>query len=427
MRVLVIGSGGREHALCWKIAQSPLVDEVFCAPGNAGIAEDAVCVDIGSDDTAGLLRFAKDNAFDLTVVGPEAPLVGGIADAFLAEGLPVFGPGATGAMLEGSKAFAKDLMSRCGIPTAAYRTFSDASKAREYVEKEARGNVVVKADGLAAGKGVVVARTREEALQAIEEIMARRAFGAAGDRVVVEEMLEGEEASFIAVCDGENVLSFASSQDHKRLLDNDEGPNTGGMGAYSPAPVVDVRMEGLVMDRVIEPLVWGLKKAGITYRGVLYAGLMITDEGPFVLEFNVRMGDPETQPLLVRCASDIVPVMLEVARGGSVKSLRIDSSAGPAVCVVAASEGYPGPVVKGRVIEGIEEAAKIEGVKVFHAGTTLRDKRFVTNGGRVLGVTATGDTLTGAIAKAYSAVSKISFEGMHYRRDIGKKAIGRMP
>ncbi len=426
MRVLVVGSGGREHALCWKIAASPLVDEVFCAPGNAGIAKDAICADIAPQDAGSLLRFAKDNAFDLTVVGPEAPLVKGLADEFRREGLAVFGPDRAGAMLEGSKSFAKDLMRECCIPTGSYCVFTDALDAQAYIRRSPC-NVVVKADGLASGKGVIVAETREQACEAVDEVMVRRAFGDAGARVVVEELLEGEEASFIAVCDGTHVLSFASSQDHKRALDGDAGPNTGGMGACSPAPVVDERVEGQVMDRIMEPLVWGLKRRGIDYRGVIYAGLMITDKGPHVLEFNVRMGDPETQPLLVRCTSDIVPVMLEVARGGSIRGMRIDSDEGPAVCVVLASEGYPGSVVTGRVIEGLDEAERMEGVKVFHAATTLSGAEFVTAGGRVLGVTALAGSLREAIDRAYGAVSKISFAGMHFRRDIGKKAIWRMP
>ncbi|HOS98239.1 MAG TPA: phosphoribosylamine--glycine ligase, partial [Deltaproteobacteria bacterium] len=315
MRVLVVGSGGREHALCWKIGQSPLVGEVFCAPGNGGIAKDAVCIDIGTDDIAGLLRFARDNSFDLTVVGPEAPLASGIVDAFKAEGLSVFGPDRAGAMLEGSKAFAKAVMKACSIPTAGFEVFTDADAAKAYIANAA-GGVVVKADGLAAGKGVLVCTSREEALEAIDEVMVKKTFGAAGDKVVVEELLAGEEASFIAVCDGENVLPFASSQDHKRVFDHDEGPNTGGMGAYSPAPVVDKAMAGQVMERVLNPLVHGLKKQGIIYKGIIYAGLMITEAGPSVLEFNVRMGDPETQPLLMRCAGDIVPVLLETANGG---------------------------------------------------------------------------------------------------------------
>ncbi len=426
MKVLVVGAGGREHALCWKIAQSPLVDDVFCAPGNAGIATEAVCVDIGAEDAAGLLRFAKDNRIELTVVGPEAPLVNGIAEAFRDERLALFGPDRQGATLEGSKAFAKRVMRECGIPTSAWEVFDDADEAKEFI-RNAPFDVVVKADGLAAGKGVIVAADRDAACDAIDEIMVRRVFGASGDRVVVEERLEGEEASFIAVCDGTDVLSFASSQDHKRARDGDTGPNTGGMGAYSPAPVLDERSEGAVMDRIMEPLVWGLKKRGITYRGVIYAGLMMTDSGPYVLEFNVRMGDPETQPLLMRCTSDIVPVLHEVAHGARIKHMRIDSNRDPAVCVVMASEGYPGPVVKGRVITGIAEAERIDGVKVFHAGTTFKGGDIVTSGGRVLGVTATAGGIEAAIEKAYRAVSLISFEGMHYRTDIGRKAVGRLP
>ncbi|HNS91225.1 MAG TPA: phosphoribosylamine--glycine ligase [Deltaproteobacteria bacterium] len=425
MRVLVVGSGGREHALCWKIAASSLVGEVFCAPGNGGIAADAVCIDIGAEDIAGLLHFAKDNAFDLTVVGPEAPLAAGMVDAFRAEGLAVFGPEKAAAMLEGSKAFAKDVMKDCGLPTADYQVFTDAQAARSFIE-QAPYNVVVKADGLAAGKGVLVCSTKDEALSAIDKIMVKRAFGVAGDLVVIEELLAGEEASFIAVCDGENVLPFASSQDHKRVFDGDQGPNTGGMGAYSPAPIVDDAMAGTVIDRILQPLVWGLKKRGITYRGVIYAGLMITQGCPSVLEFNVRMGDPETQPLLMRCASDIVPVMLEVAQGGGIKNARLESSAGPSVCVVMASEGYPGPITKGRVISGIDKADAIEGVKVFHAGTRLQESSFVTAGGRVLGMTAVADDLTSAIEKAYRAASMISFAGMHFRRDIGHKALRRL-
>jgi len=426
MRVLVVGSGGREHALCWKIARSSLVDEVFCAPGNGGIAHDAVCIDIAADDIAGLLRFAKDNAFDLTVVGPEAPLTAGIVDTFRAEGLAVFGPDRAAANLEGSKAFAKDVMNTSGIPTARYGVFTEAESARTFI-REAGFNVVVKADGLAAGKGVLVTTSKEEAIAAIDEVMVKRSFGDAGSTVVVEELLAGEEASFIAVCDGENVLPLASSQDHKRVFDNDAGPNTGGMGAYAPAPIVDEAMTGMVMDTVMIPLVTGLKKQGITYKGVIYAGLMITPENkPSVLEFNVRMGDPETQPLLMRCASDIVPVLLEVARGGSIRDHRLEWEAGPSVCVVLASGGYPGPIEKGRVISGISQADTVPGVKVFHAGTRLKGGEFLTSGGRVLGVTALGTDLKDAIARAYQGASLISFDGMHYRKDIGHRALARL-
>jgi phosphoribosylamine--glycine ligase len=425
MRVLVVGSGGREHTLCWKIAQSSLVDEVFCAPGNGGIAQSAICIDIGADDVTGLLRFAKYNKIDLTVVGPEVPLTIGIVDAFLSEGIAVFGPDKAAAALEGSKAFAKDVMSACHIPTARYGVFSDAQAAKDYI-RDAGFNVVVKADGLAAGKGVLVTSSKEDAYAAIDEVMVKRSFGDAGNQAVIEELLEGEEASFIAICDGENLLPLASSQDHKRVFDHDEGPNTGGMGAYSPAPIVDNAMTSAVMEKILYPLVAGLRKQGITYKGVLYAGLMITPSGPSVLEFNVRMGDPETQPLLMRCKNDIVPVLLEVAKGGSIKEYKLEWEPGPSVCVVMASGGYPGSIEKGKVITGIDQADKIEGVKVFHAGTRIQGNDFVTTGGRVLGVTAVGQDLKDAIAKAYQGASLISFEKMHYRKDIGHKALKRL-
>lgn len=425
MRVLVVGSGGREHTLCWKIAQSSLVDEVFCAPGNGGIAQSAICIDLGADDIAGLLRFAKYNGIELTIVGPEAPLTNGIVDAFRSEGLAVFGPDKAAAALEGSKAFAKDVMKTHGIPTAQYGVFSEADAAKAYI-RDAGFNVVVKADGLAAGKGVLVTSSKEEAYVAIDEVMVKRSFGDAGNHAVIEELLEGEEASFIAICDGENVLPLASSQDHKRVFDHDEGPNTGGMGAYSPAPIVDDAMTSAVMEKILYPLVAGLKKQGITYKGVLYAGLMITPSGPSVLEFNVRMGDPETQPLLMRCKNDIVPVFLEVAKGGSIKDYKLEWEPGPSVCVVMASGGYPGSIEKGKVISGIDQADKIEGVKVFHAGTRIQGNAFVTTGGRVLGVTAVGGDLKEAIAKAYQGASLISFEKMHYRKDIGHKALKRL-
>lgn len=425
MRVLVVGSGGREHTLCWKIAQSSLVDEVFCAPGNGGIAQSAICIDLGADDIAGLLRFAKYNGIDLTIVGPEAPLTNGIVDAFHSEGLAVFGPDKAAAALEGSKAFAKDVMKACHIPTAQYGVFSDALAARDYI-RDAGFNVVVKADGLAAGKGVIVTSSKEEAYAAIDEVMVKRSFGDAGNHAVIEELLEGEEASFIAICDGENVLPLASSQDHKRVLDHDEGPNTGGMGAYSPAPIVDDAMTSVVMEKILYPLVAGLKKQGIIYKGVLYAGLMINPSGPSVLEFNVRMGDPETQPLLMRCKNDIVPVLMEVAKGGSIKDYKLEWEDGPSVCVVMASGGYPGTIEKGMVISGIDQADKVEGVKVFHAGTRIQGNTFVTTGGRVLGVTAVGHDLRDAIAKAYQGASLISFEKMQYRKDIGHKALKRL-
>jgi len=425
MRVLVVGSGGREHTLCWKIGQSPLVDEVFCAPGNGGIARDAICIDIGAEDIRGLARFVKDNGISLTVVGPEAPLVSGIVDAFQSEGLAIFGPQGKAALLEGSKAFAKEVMHSCSIPTARFGLFTDEGQARAFI-RDADYPVVVKADGLAAGKGVLVTSTKEEAYAAVDEVMVKKSFGSAGATVVIEERLSGEEASFIAICDGEHILPLASSQDHKAAFDNDQGPNTGGMGAYSPAPVVDQAVHDAVLERVLYPLVKGLKDRGIVYRGIIYAGLMVNRNGPQVLEYNVRMGDPETQPLLMRCSSDIVPVLLEVARGGSIRDMKLEWNPGPSVCVVLTSGGYPGSYEKGKIISGLDQAEKLEGVKVFHAGTRQQDGSLVTNGGRVLGVTASGADLKTAIGTAYEAVSRISFDGMHYRKDIGQKALERL-
>lgn len=424
MKVLVVGSGGREHALCWKIAQSPLIDEVFCAPGNGGIAADAICVDIPAEDIGSLLKFVRDNAIDLTVVGPEAPLVAGIVDAFRTERLPIFGPDSRGAQLEGSKIFAKDLMQKASIPTAACGIFTDPKEARAYV-REACFSTVVKADGLAAGKGVIVTTCADEACSAIDEILVNKAFGIAGASIVVEERLIGEEASFIAICDGENIVPLASSQDHKPAYDDDLGPNTGGMGAYSPAPVLDKNAYGRVLDTILYPLIRALKDQGITYKGVLYAGLMMTEAGPYVLEFNARMGDPETQPLLMRLKSDIVPLLYETAKGGSIKNMNLAWEEGPSVCVVMASGGYPGSYEKGKLISGLGDAGRIDGVKVFHAGTKIQDDRTVTSGGRVLGVTAVDGDLKAAIDKAYRAVSLISFDGVHYRKDIGSKALRR--
>jgi len=425
MKVLVIGSGGREHTLCWKIAQSPLVDEVFCAPGNGGIASDAICIDIAGDDIPTLLRFVKDNSIDLSVVGPEAPLVQGIVDAFAAENLAVFGPDRNAAALEGSKIFAKTAMRDCSIPTAQFESFSDAAAARAFIAK-ADFPIVVKADGLAAGKGVIVTSSKDEAIQAVDDIMVKREFGAAGASIVLEEKLVGEEASFIAICDGEHIVPLASSQDHKPAFDNDEGPNTGGMGAYSPAPVLDEKTYAHVLDTILYPLVHGLKKQGITYRGVIYAGLMITEDGPKVLEFNVRMGDPETQPLLMRLKSDIVPLLAEVANGGSIKNIQLEWETGPSVCVVLASGGYPGSYEKGKIITGIDKAEALDGIKVFHAGTRIHGTDIVTSGGRVLGVTAVGADLRSTIETAYRATELISFEKMYYRKDIGHKALKRL-
>ena len=424
MKVLVIGSGGREHALCWKIAKSPLVDMVFCAPGNGGIALDANCVDLGFSDFTNLIKFAKANDVGLSIVGPEVPLSEGIVDAFAEEGLKIFGPDKKAAQLEGSKAFSKDVMREFCIPTSDFCTFNDYNSAKDYIGK-ACFDLVVKADGLAAGKGVIVTCDRDEAFRALDDVMLDKSFGDAGNTVVLEERLIGEEASFIAICDGENIVPLASSQDHKPVYDNDTGPNTGGMGAYSPAPVVDDKIFDDVMDKVLYPLVYGLRKKGIIYKGVIYAGLMITDKGMYVLEYNVRMGDPETQPLLMRLKSDIVPLMLEVSSGGSIRDMKLEWESGATVCVVMASGGYPGDYKKGIPIYGIEMANAIDGVKVFHAGTKKQGDAIVTSGGRVLGVTALGPDIKSAIAKAYEAAGRISFDAMHYRKDIGKKALIR--
>ena len=423
MKVLVIGSGGREHALCWKIAQSPLVDELYCAPGNGGIVEDATCVNL--ENIEQMLDFAQAEQVDLTVVGPEGPLTEGIVDIFEAAGLRIFGPNKAAARLEGSKAFAKQVMAEFGIPTAAFGVFNEPQAALDFIE-QADFNVVVKADGLAAGKGVIVCDNKQQAIDAVKEIMVDQAYGAAGASVVIEERLIGEEASFLAICDGEIVLPLASSQDHKAVFDGDTGPNTGGMGAYSPAPVLDEASYQLVMERVMYPLVKGLKGQGITFKGVIYAGIMMTAKGPQVLEFNARFGDPETQPLLSRLESDLVPVLMKVADGTGLKGVELKWTAGPAVCVVLASGGYPGSFEKGKVISGLDAANAVEGVKVFHAGTKAAADDVVTSGGRVLGVTALGADLEQALARAYQATAKISFEGMHYRKDIGQKAIRRM-
>ena len=423
MRVLVIGSGGREHALAWKVSRSPRVTEVFCAPGNAGISKVAQCVDIAADDVAKLVEFARDKEIGLTIVGPEAALTLGIVDAFESEGLKIFGATRQAAKIESSKAFAKDLMKKYGIPTGFYGVFEDPESARGYV-REKGVPIVVKADGLAAGKGVIVCRTEQEAFVSIDTIMVRRAFGSAGGKVVIEECLIGEEASFIALTDGRTITPLPSSQDHKAVYDGDEGPNTGGMGAYSPAPVLTAELEREVMETVMTRAVEGMASEGIPYKGVLYAGLMIADDGPKVLEFNARFGDPETQPILARMRSDIVTA-LEAVVDGRLGEIEIELDPRPAVCVVMASGGYPGSYDKGIAISGLDEADAMDDLMVFHAGTTSTNGAFATNGGRVLGVTALGDSVGDAIEKAYAGVEKIAWEGVHYRRDIGQKALGR--
>ncbi len=423
MRVLVVGGGGREHALVWKIRQSPLVKEVYCAPGNAGIARQARCVPIGVGDLQGLVGFARRERIDLTVVGPEEPLVKGITERFQQEGLTVFGVSSKAAILEGSKSYAKKLMKRYGIPTAAFEIFGEPQEARNYVKS--RGvPLVLKADGLAAGKGVFVCRSLEEAYRAIEEIMVRKSFGQAGEKVVVEDCLEGEEASFLAITDGETVVPFPAAQDHKAVFDNDEGPNTGGMGAYSPAPVMTDALARCVMEDIMLPTVRAMAQEGRPYKGILYAGLMISKEGPKVLEFNVRLGDPEAQPLMVLLKSDLVPLLL-AALDGRLSQVKPVWENGAAVCVVMASGGYPGPYQKGKIISGLDEAESMKGVVVFHAGTKWEGGRFLTDGGRVLGVTAQGQQVAEAIDRAYKAVGQIHWEGVHYRKDIGQKALRR--
>ena len=421
MRILVVGGGGREHTLVWKISQSPLVKEIFCAPGNIGIASLAKCVPIEAGDVKGLAALARQERIDLTVVGPEVPLVEGLGDLLAAEGLPVFGPQKEAAALEGSKVFSKDLMRRLKVPTAGYETFTDFDSALAYVKEQAYP-LVVKAEGLAAGKGVIIAEDLAEAKAALKSIMLDRVFGRAGNRVVVEEFLRGEEASLLAFTDGETVIPMISSQDHKPAYDGDKGPNTGGMGAYAPAPVLT---EGLLresMEKVMIPVVHGLKDMGITYRGVLYAGLMLTEEGPRALEFNVRFGDPEAQAVLPLMKTDMVPVMQEVARG-SIKGLSLDWYPGSCACVVMASGGYPRSYPRGLPITGLEEAGALEQVTVFHAGTSSKEGKVVTAGGRVLGVTARGHDLQNALKRAYQAVDLIQFKDRHFRRDIGQKAL----
>ncbi len=423
MRVLVVGGGGREHALVWKLAASPRVEKIYCAPGNPGIGELAECVAVDAADNAALADFALANKVDLTVVGPEAPLASGIVDIFAARGLKVFGPSKAAARIEGSKAFAKDLMRRYGIPTAGYRVFTAPDEAKAYI-KERGAPIVVKADGLAAGKGVVVAMTEADALAAVDMIMRDAVFGAAGARVVVEEFMEGEEASLLAFTDGRTVVPMVSAQDHKRVFDNDKGLNTGGMGAYAPAPVVTPAMLDRVMNEILRPTVDAMRAEGCPYCGCLYAGLMVTAAGPKVVEFNARFGDPETQVVLPLLDSDL-PTVMEACIDGTLAKTAVTWRDGAAVCVVMAAGGYPGSYGKGDAISGLSEAAAA-GAVVFHAGTARKDGAVVTNGGRVLGVTAMDGDVLKAIEKAYAAVGRIGFKGAHYRKDIAYKVVERL-
>lgn len=423
MKVLVVGSGGREHALVWKIRQSKKVEKVYCAPGNAGISGLAECIPLSVTDVNGLLKFAKKEKIDLTVVGPESSLVAGIVDIFEENGLRIFGPSQKSAELEGSKVFSKEFLYKYNIPTASFKVFSDAGQAKKHIDI-CGAPIVVKADGLAAGKGVIVAKTAEEAKQAVDLIMADKAFGSAGDKIVIEECLVGEEASFIAFTDGKTVLPLPTSQDHKAIFENDEGPNTGGMGAYSPAPVVTGEIAEFVMNRIMLPTVKGLEAEGRPYKGMLYAGLMISGDTINVLEFNCRFGDPEAQPLLMRLKSDIVDIF-EAAIDGRLDKVEMKIDPRPTVCVVLASGGYPGAYENGKTIKGLTKAGECPGVEVFHAGTVRKHGRCLTNGGRVLGVTAVGKTLEEAISRAYRAVDEIRWTNCYCRRDIGAKALRR--
>ncbi len=423
MKVLVVGSGGREHALTWKINQSSKVDKIFCAPGNAGIAELAECVNISATDIDALLKFALKENVDLTVVGPEASLVEGIVDLFEENNLRIFGPSKAASILEGSKVFTKEFLAKYNIPTAEFGIFTESEPAKAYIDK-CGAPIVVKADGLAAGKGVIVAASVEEAKEAVDLIMQDKAFGTAGNTIVIEACLKGEEASFIAFTDGKTVLPLPTSQDHKAAYENDKGPNTGGMGAYSPAPVVTDEISDYVMKNVMLPTIEGLAKEGRPYKGMLYAGLMIDGDSINVLEFNCRFGDPEAQPLLMRLETDIVDI-LEAAIDGKLNEIDMKIDPRPTVCVVMASGGYPGSYQKGIEIFGLDEAAKVPGVVVFHAGTEEKDGKVVSNGGRVLGVTAIGESLKEAIAASYKATDCISWNDAFYRRDIGAKAMNR--
>jgi phosphoribosylamine---glycine ligase len=420
MNILLLGSGGREHALAWKMAASPLTDRLFCASGNAGIAQEAECIALDLAEHVAIIAFCRANRIDFVVVGPEAPLCAGIVDDLEAAGIKAFGPSRVAARLEGSKGFTKDLCRSAGIPTAAYERFRTADEAKAYARSRG-APIVVKADGLAAGKGVVVAESVAEAEAAIEMILGGE-LGAAGAELVIEEFLTGEEASFFALCDGETALPLASAQDHKRVYDGDKGPNTGGMGAYSPAPIIDAAMSARVMAEIIQPTLRAMKAMGAPYKGVLYAGLMITAEGPKLIEYNVRFGDPECQVLMPRLMSDLVPALL-ASRDGVLKSLDLRWHSQAALTVVMAAKGYPGAYAKGSVIEGLADAATVEGVEIFHAGTKQDGGHVVANGGRVLNVSALGQTVSEAQARAYAAIARIRWPEGFFRHDIGWRAI----
>ena len=423
MRVLIVGSGGREHTLAWKIAQSPKVGKLFCAPGNAGMAQLGECADIKAADIPALLDFAKDKGIDLAVIGPESPLIAGLADEFRAAGIPTFGPSKAAAEIEGSKVFSKSFMAKYGIPTASFQVFDDPKKAYGYLSGLSDfPGVAVKADGEAAGKGALICPTKEQARSAVKLIMEDMAFGKSGDRVVIEELMEGQEATLMVITDGTSAIPLMPSQDYKRAYDNDEGLNTGGMGCYSPVPVVPPELYDQILDTLIMPAIRAMRKEGRTYTGLLYTGIMLTKEGPKVIEYNCRFGDPETQVALPLMETDLVDVIM-ASLSGKLDSLEVKCYNECAVCVVIASGGYPGSYETGKPIHGLEEAGALEGVTVFHAGTRIQDGQIVTSGGRVLGVTGVGETFAQARDRAYAGVSKISFEGMHYRKDIGERVI----
>ncbi|MBI4412530.1 MAG: phosphoribosylamine--glycine ligase [Deltaproteobacteria bacterium] len=424
MKVLVIGSGGREHALVWKLSQSPRVKKIYCAPGNAGIGLLAECVSLAPEDVAGLAGFARSNSIDLTIVGPELPLSLGLVDEFERQGLKVFGPLRKAAVLEFSKCFTKEFCARHKIPTAPFQIFTDPSGARQAVKERKSFPVVIKADGLAAGKGVIVAKDEAEALKAVKEMLVDEKFGPAGRKVILEEFLPGVEATFMVLANGADFVCLETSQDHKRVFDNDEGPNTGGMGAISPAPAVTKEINEKVIRKIIQPALMGLLAEDRPYRGVLYAGLMIRDDEPHLIEFNCRFGDPEAQAILFRLESDLIE-LIEAAMAGKLKSFPIQFRPEPSVCVVMTAGGYPGPFEKGKVILGLDKASGMKDLFVFHAGTRKDNGGFVTHGGRVLGVTAQGRDFKKAIERAYEGVYAISWEGVHFRRDIGAKILMR--
>ncbi len=422
MNVLLIGSGGREHSLAWALAASPLLTKLYCAPGNGGIARDAECVALNVGDHQAVAAFCKDHAIDLVVVGPEAPLVAGLSDHLRNEGIKIFGPSQAAAQLEGSKAFTKELCDRKSIPTAAYGHFTDAEAAKDYARAQG-APIVIKADGLAAGKGVTVAQTLDEALAAIDDCFSGK-FGAAGAEVVIEECLIGEEASFFALCDGKSVLALATAQDHKQIYDGDKGPNTGGMGAYSPAPVMTEAVCTRTMEEIIKPTVEGMAEAGLPFQGVLYAGLMITDQGPKLIEYNVRFGDPECQVLMMRLKSDFLAALLATA-DGVLETFDLRWHDDAALSVVMATQGYPGAYEKGSVIRGLDAAGSDENVEIFHAATSVKDGEIIATGGRVLNVTARGRTVREARDRAYAAISRIDWPEGYCRTDIGWRAIAR--